>query len=311
MMKMTLIVSMVSIVLSQLAIGNFIFTIPLIALAPRYFNRRQALMPVGIVALLVVLIELVRSGGFPSSESRILGAVSLFVPAVLLVGSAVWITLDGYRLLHRYLASCLFAVVASVSLVVWFHSASEAILRVDAMMSESFGALFAQFSGSVVRYDATVNLLYRSMVMILGAVLAPLMMAIMGFTFYVASSFQSRYSEEPFAVRFSRIRLPEKGIWVFLGGWTLVLVFILSKSGYLPLALTIQCALSISMLYAIQGFAIVLFHLVKRNLVHRVGRLGFMIVFLMFLVPGLNLLVVFALPLLGVTETWIAYRRNV
>jgi hypothetical protein len=309
--KMTLIVSAVSIVLSQLMIGNFLFTIPLIALAPRYLNRRQALMPVGIVALLVALIELIRSSGFPSSESRVLGAVSLFVPAVLLVGSAVWITLDGYRLLYRYLASCLFAVVASISIVIWFSSAGEAILRVDSMMSESFRTLFAQFSGSAIQYDATMNLLYRTMVMILGAVLAPMMMAIMGFAFYVALSFQSRGSEEPFVVRFSRIRLPENGIWVFLSGWTLVLVFVLVKSGYLPRALAIQCALSISLLYAIQGFAIILFHLVKRNLVHRVGRLGFMVVLLMFMVPGLNLLVVFALPLLGVTETWIAYRRNV
>jgi hypothetical protein len=149
------------------------------------------------------------------------------------------------------------------------------------------------------------------MVMILGAVLAPMMMAVMGFAFYVVLSFQSRGSEEPFVVRFSRIRLPEYGIWAFLGGWTLVLVLMLAKGGYLPRALTIQCALSISMLYAIQGFAIILFHLVKRNLIHRAGRLGFMVVILMFLVPGLNLLVVFALPLLGVTETWIAYRRTV
>ncbi len=44
-------------------------------------------------------------------------------------------------------------------------------------------------------------------------------------------------SEEPFVVRFSRIRLPENGIWVFLSGWTLVLVFVLAKSGYLPVPL--------------------------------------------------------------------------
>ncbi len=310
-LKLTLIVSAVSLVLSQLTIGNFLFTIPLIALAPRFLNRKQALMPVWIVALLVAVIELVRSRGFSSGESQILGVISLFIPAVLLIGSAVWIALDGHRLLYRYLASSLFGVVASVVIVIWFSSATEAMIRVDTLMNESFRTLFAQFSGSQVPYEGTVNLLYRTMVMMLGAVLAPMTMILVGFASYVALSFQSRGSEEPFIASFSRTRLPENLIWPFLGSWTLVLFCILIKSGYVALALSIQIALSVSVLYAVQGFAIILFHLVKRGLAHRAGRLVFMAVILIFLVPGLNLLVVFALPLLGVTETWITYRRNV
>jgi hypothetical protein len=309
--KMTLGVSAVSFILSQVTIGNILFTIPLIALAPRFFNRKQALIPVGIVALAVAIIELVRSSGFASAESRILGIISLFIPAILLIASVVWILLDGYPLFIRYLASVLFGVVASLVVVIWFSSPSEAALRVDRVMNESFKALFTQLSASTIQNDATLNLLYRSMVMILGAILAPMVMMLVGFASYMALSFQNRNKEERFVVSFSRVRIPEVMIWVFLGSWTVVLMFILSKSGYLPLALSLQLALAVSVLYAIQGFAIILFWLVKRNLAHSASRVVIMALFLIVLIPGLNVLVVFALPLLGVTETWIAYRRNV
>lgn len=309
--KMTLVVSAISLILSQVTIGNFLFTIPLIALAPRFFDRKQALIPVGIVALAVAVIELVRSSGFASAESRILGIISLFIPAVLLIASVVWILLDGYPLFVRYLASSLFGVVASLVVVIWFSSPSEALLRVDSVMNESFKALFTQLSAATIQSDATLNLFYRSMVMILGAILAPMVMILVGFASYMALSFQSRNKEERFVVSFSRVRIPEVIIWVFLGSWTVVLMFILSKSGYLPLALSLQLALAVSVLYAIQGFAIILFWLVKRNLAHSASRLVIMALFLIVLIPGLNVLVVFALPLLGVTETWIAYRRNV
>jgi len=50
--------------------------------------------------------------------------------------------------------------------------------------------------------------------------------------------------------------------------------------------------------------------MLRKGIAVNTGRLVATMFLLAFLIPGVNLLVVFVLPLLGVTETWIVYRRN-
>lgn len=57
MLKQGLFLTVVSYALSRLLIGNLLFTIPLMVLAPKFSNRREALFPVGLVAALLVITE--------------------------------------------------------------------------------------------------------------------------------------------------------------------------------------------------------------------------------------------------------------
>ena len=74
--------------------------------------------------------------------------------------------------------------------------------------------------------------------------------------------------------------------------------------------LSLQVALGSAVLYAVQGMAIVTHFMLRKGIAVNTGRLVTTTFLLAFLIPGVNLLVVFVLPLLGVTETWIVYRRN-
>lgn len=299
----------VSFLLSRVMLGNFLFTIPLMVLAPKFSDRRKALLPVGAVAVLMFAFELVQARSALSDPAgRLLLLIGMFIPVVLLIGSAIWIYLDDQRTLIRYLASTSFGVVASMLLVVMLSRGSETVLRVDAAMLETFQLMFQQLEGSG---EASVDLqkLYRMSVLVSGSMLVPTIMGLIGFASFMAMSYNARL-DGTFSDRIARWKAPEINLWVFLGAWTVVLLMMILKASYIVRALALNIALGSSVLFAVQGIAIVLYIVRRKGLAISTGRLLSTIFFIAMVVPGLNVLVVFVLPLLGVTETWIVYRKN-
>jgi len=306
--KDALVLTGVSFALSRLLIGNILFTIPLLVLQSRFSNRREALAPVGVLTLLVMVTELFKAReAMKATEGRLLLVVTLFIPTVLLVASAVWTALAGRRTLYRYLASSLYGVVASLAVVIWFSRPTDALLRLDALYYQTFAGLFGQGSDAAFG-EATVEALYRTALMSTGAMLAPMCMVLVGFTCFIALSWSKR-GDANFTTTVSRWSVPEQLLWPFLGVWTVVLLLLVVKAPYLPMALALQIALALGVLYAVQGLAIVVHLLLRRGVAVSVSKLATFVFLLAFLIPGLNVLVIFALPLLGVTESWFTYRR--
>ncbi len=301
----------VSFILSRFMLGNFLFTIPLMVLAPKISDRRHALIPVGAVALLTLIVSLFQARGALSDPAgRLLLGIGLFIPFVLLVASAVWIYLDDQRTMVRYLASCAFGVVVSIGLVIWLSSGSEAVAQVDAIMLESFRALFGMLDGGSGSFTARdLEKVYRMSVMVSGSVLVPLCMGLVGFASFMAMSYLGRYDED-FSKRVPRWSVPYESLWVFLGSWTVVLLLMVFKAPFLGRALALNVALGSCVLYAVQGMAIIMHFVRRKNLPISGGRLMMSLFLIAFLVPGLNILVVFLLPLLGVLETWIVFRKD-
>lgn len=301
----------VSFILSRIMLGNFLFTIPLMVLAPKISDRRFALVPVGAVALLTLTVSLFQGRyALMDPAGRLLLVIGLFIPFVLLVASAVWIYLDNQRAMVRYLASCAFGIGVSIGLVIWLSNGSETVLKVDAIMLESFRALFSQLdSGSTALSARDLEKVYRLSVRMFGSVLVPFCMGLIGFTSFMAMSYLGRDGDE-FSKRVPTWTLPYDTIWLFLGSWTVVLLMILFKASYRGSALALNVALGSSVLYAVQGMAIVMHFVRRKGLPISGGRLMMSLFLIAFLVPGLNVVVVFVLPLIGVLETWIVFRKD-
>ena len=313
-LKILLVAVGVSYVLSRLMVGNFLFTIPLMVLAPKFSDRKGELLPVILVGALILLTELIRSrDALSSEEGRILLVIGLFIPSVLLVAAAVWIALAKQRTVYRYLASCLFGVVASFTVVIWFSRPTETLMRVNSAMYETFRLILGQATGTTDTVfpmaDDAIRSVYNMSVLTIGAVLAPLCMALVGFASFLAMSYQARF-DSSFSLRVSAWKVPDFLIWIFLASWTFALLLILAKAGYLVRALALQVALGSTVLYAVQGMSIVTHFMLRKGVAVNTMKLVTTTFLLVFLIPGVNLLVVFVLPLLGVTETWIVYRRN-
>jgi hypothetical protein len=69
-----------------------------------------------------------------------------------------------------------------------------------------------------------------------------------------------------------------------------------------------NAALACSLLYMVQGMAILASLVRKRNPGANVSHI-FFLAFLLVMLPGVNVVFVLGLPLLGVSETWIGYRK--
>jgi uncharacterized protein YybS (DUF2232 family) len=107
--------------------------------------------------------------------------------------------------------------------------------------------------------------------------------------------------------RMARWHLPEISVWIFLGGWTVVLATLVVDMPVLE-SLAWNIALSATLLYMVQGVSILAFLVRKRNPGATATRI-FFLSFLLVMLPGVNVIPLAVLPLLGVSETWIGYRK--
>lgn len=109
--------------------------------------------------------------------------------------------------------------------------------------------------------------------------------------------------------RLSQFILPNKFIWVLLISWAGILAdifFGLKVAGYIVW----NIGLIALFLYGLQGIGI-LRHLLGRANLGR-GMQTFFIVMIVFLliVPGINALILLGIPILGVSEVWIHFRKQ-
>lgn len=105
------------------------------------------------------------------------------------------------------------------------------------------------------------------------------------------------------------LRLPYPLLWAFLASWSLVLAAVLLHAPEWASAIPWNCALALSLAYAAQGFGIVT-HVFKRWKMPRSLRILFAVMAVLALAtPTAGMAVAITLPLLGVTEIWIPYRK--
>jgi hypothetical protein len=104
------------------------------------------------------------------------------------------------------------------------------------------------------------------------------------------------------------LRLPYPLVWAFLVSWSLVLATEFLNASELPSAFAWNCALVLSLAYAAQGLGIVV-HLFKSWNMSRSLRILIAVMAVISLVTPVGIAVAAALPLFGITEIWIHYRK--
>jgi hypothetical protein len=103
--------------------------------------------------------------------------------------------------------------------------------------------------------------------------------------------------------------LPFFLVWAFLASWALVLAAVALKAPAMASAFAWNCAITLSLAYAAQGLGIVT-HLFKSWNMPKSLRVTIAILALLSLAtPKLGLAIAVLLPLFGVTEIWIPYRK--
>lgn len=301
----------VSFLFARLDVLNVVYLVPVLVVCESRHGARRSI-PVVVAGLLAVAAGIFQGRHALVSESGIIAVcISVFLPTVLWISALVWVSLDGKSMMRRYLAGASLGALAALGFLIYLTHGGEAVMKVDAAMQDQFISLFSQLG---LTDGAEGELLsrhlaqfYRAIVMGMGCLIVPLVMLFAGLNQFIALT-MARRQDDALSERIAGFHVADNVIWVFLGLWLAVCFGYFAHSSYQVMAVLVNLAGSVTVVYGIQGFAIMLYRSRLRGPLSA-GSLFWRLFIIMALVPLVNTLLMCVIPLLGVTETWIQYRK--
>lgn len=290
---------------------SFLLVLPLLYYYFRSNERNKT-----IYALLILLVFVLLMEFFPLrnqlSDKSVLGILSigLFIPVVLIGSAIVWVWLDGYRLLTRYIASSL--VVALVMMIIgfWFKYDTEMALAVDKAIVDALNIVLNQDAQQTsLILGIPTQELFSTLRTVVFSMLFPIGAGCFGFNAFFALSTPSFIGDERFDDRVKNWKLPEIFMWLFLGSLVLLLLGVFIDYPLSISIIVLNIVLFLALLFSIQALSIILYIRRAKGYHTRAARVFGLALFLIILFQGLNIVAVIGLPIFGVTETWFTYRK--
>ncbi len=302
---------LMSIVFHLIGFTSFLLVLPLLYYFVRTKERDKTL-----IALVLLLIVVLISEVFPFrnnlSEDGVLGLLSigLFLPVALIGCSIVWILLDDYRLLVRYLASS--AVVALLMIIISF------IFKTNVKMAQAVDQAIIETLNLVLNQDTQetsillgvpTTELFSTIRLVIFSMLLPLGAGCFGFNAFFALSTPTYVGDESFDERVKNWKLPEIFMWLFLISFVILLLGVYIDFPISISVINLNIALYLSLLFALQALSIILYRSRAKGRHTKAVRVFGWALFLVLLFQGLNIVAVIGLPIFGITETWFTYRK--
>lgn len=303
--------SVLGVVLYQFQTTILIFVIPIIVLFKRQGYRVGILGMAGTI-LGILLVKLIRTGGAAGALREDLLFLDLTYPVTFLLGVALT---EGSFLskIPPYGRITLVTIVAGVlgvpliryvltdpTFEAYLKGQIETMLRavVEGKTSIDLGTMGTVRTSEILRLS---KLIFANTYTV-GYFLTFLFNWVIGSRIGLRS-----IGMNPVESLVGPVHLPEKLIWGFLLGWFGVLLTLIRPLGWVSI-LFWNIALLSTVLYGMQGVDILRYYLRKLERF----RVVILFTILLFLfIPGLNILIMVGIPLLGVSELWIQYRRTV
>lgn len=293
-----------AVALSRLSIASLVMTVPVLFACYQWRDTSKALVPFGILLLVVTVWTLVQNRMVFGTEYQGLLAAGLFPPVAAIIGSAVWLYVRdrSSSLLRKLFWACMPVYVISIALAMYFASSASESVR--SILAESVLYYFPEEVLSSLSVD--IAAIARTSVDMLAMVYAPMGVILVGLPVMICDTSIHKYDDQ-WQNDFANMKFPDSYVWVFLS--TLALMLLCRWVGF-PVwvkALIVNTALFMGLLYFVVGASILLALARKKSPAIRAGRIMFTLVLMCF-IPGLNALVLVGLPILGVLETWVNFR---
>ncbi|MGP1419722.1 MAG: hypothetical protein ACTTJZ_07975 [Sphaerochaetaceae bacterium] len=292
-----------SVALAWIPLANLLYPVPLIMIAIRL--RRNHLVPIAYAASLAAVLLIIASSVWDRASGSFsvgLFMFSAFIPVSLWIGALAWISLGRFAMKKRFAVSAAFSAASALVFMIWISSNDSWMNDLASQIRLSFETLFpdgAMWLDARRFIEYVFEIAMRSLV--------PVVVVSLGFSIVVAASMVFK-NDMQWQSSAGRWKLNDDFIWVFL-----VTFFAALISGFLdlPKALNVvlwNLALLSCIAYGIQGYSILLFWIRKRTAVITAHRLAIWLA-IGCLLPGVNMAVLAAVPLIGVLETWITMRK--
>ena len=291
--------------LSVFSVGSLVFTLPLLFLSKRYPRKATDTACVAVMVLTAGKQLFTSRDVLMNSLTYFFVGNNLFIPFALILGAMVWVNSKGMEVVKRLLFTMLPAFILFVLFAVIYTIFPQAAMAVKDTYREIFVSLFTQiFQMS----SETMSLMFDIVLELMLSIVMPLIFLNILVVHYYFEAFSHR-QDENFEKKVSSFTLPEVFIYIFLSLWTIML---LKRFVDIPGSVNVvinNLALTCTLFYGIQGFSIILYNLKRKgSLISGIKLMGFLIL-LMMLLPGINMILIFALIGVGVLNTWIELRK--
>ncbi len=295
-----------------------LFLVPLQALAVR---RGSGALVFGSAAVFFgILVARVIQGAALLQErmNPLLLGLDMLMPLAFLGGILLLNTgpLLRFRAPYRLLAAVLLAGICSLPLIAYFGREDmflqylvEQAEHVIAMLEESASTASVSEQVMAFRSLGPERIARLSLEVFLSTYLFGYFMVLSGNWW-----FGKRLGEAPAGARKGRSRLlrfrvPEPLLWALLLSWTGILATAFVEVPLLRYV-TWNAGFIMLFLYGIQGYSIIQNLLVRFAVARGTRLLMGVLAIILIMTPGVNLVILVGVPILGVSETWIQYRIN-
>lgn len=306
--KEALILLLASTVLYQLGLSVLVYIAPLMTYAVKHGKLKAALLM--LVELLVISgIELIK-GGVPeigNTQSLISFALCLYFPLSLSAAGIVWLYASGKRVVQRIVLSLIPFVVISAIYIVPFAVDRALLAETYSLYNDAFASLVGPIMEPLVgEFDWSI--MFTTVMLTIFSILLPTMAVAVCATCFIYET--AKHSKESgWEERVRRFSFGSNAIWFLIGAWALVLLnYFISTPAYVPVIL-LNIALTSVVLFACEGFSVLYVNVWKKRHEVKSMQLFLVLVIIAMLIPGLNILIIFGLPLMGVLESFFDMKK--
>ncbi|MCI7607431.1 MAG: hypothetical protein MSS69_11845 [Spirochaetales bacterium] len=287
-----------SLILLSLEFTSLIYTLPIMAFVA--VSRREDGLKVFLpTALILILRSLYYSWGM---ENLLLWVcLDLYVPLSLLVAGYIW-TISTGRLEKRLFLSILPAFLATILIGLVFFMDRALFDTFYMSMKDAFAAVMEN-TLAVLGIEADIDFLFLMVSVTVGVFALPTIVATACVSFfYYESRRHSRETALDDAV--AAIELNTNIVWILILALAL---FLLGRFISMPLVLSmafLSLVVTMLLVYSIQGFSVLMAWIKNGGVNMKSTTLFIILLMIGLLMPGLNIVVLIGLPVIGLIENF-------
>lgn len=304
-LKDFLVALVISFLMSLSSFFSLLISLPLLIFSTKHTKKETTLL-FGVSTLIVILRSAYLLWGSEYFFFQML--LSLYIPLSLLVAGMVWINTRREGVEKRLVLSLLpslFLVAVCALLLVTDRALFESIYNgyKDAfvpLIEELISALNLDFDSSVF-FDLIITFTAIS--------LFPLVVGANCVTLFIfESTLHSR--EGDWSEKLRSIEFNQNLIWLLIISLSLFLISRFVSVNVVVFISSMSLTMALLILYGVQGFS-VLYTLLSRVMPNLKSiSLFFMLLFIGLFIPGLNIIVLLGLPILGILENFFDLKKR-
>lgn len=297
-----------STLLYQLGLSVFVYISPLMIYAVKHGNFKAALLMIAEL-LIISVIELIKGGvpSFDDVQSLISFAISIYFPLSLSAAGMVWLYASGKRVVTRLALSLIPFIVISAIYIVPFAVDRALFAETYSLYNDAFAAMMEPIMEPIIgEFDWSI--MFELVALTMASVLLPIMVVAVCATCFIYET--AKHSKESgWEGKVRGFSFGSNMIWFLIGSWALVLLnYFISTPVYASVIL-LNVALSVAVLFACEGFSVLYARVWRvRNEVKSM-QLFTVLVIIAMIIPGLNIFIIFGLPLLGILECFFDMKK--